>query len=324
MVRVDLQDQVARGGRTGLGLALLKRGRFPFALAMALMPLYAQDLTPRAYLITPVGSHAVILSSSFNAGRVLIDPTVPVEDSKGRFGVPVLAYYQSLNFFGRSSNFNLVLPYAVGNFEGTIYGVPVKAYRSGLADARVRLSVNLRGGPAMGLGEFVKWREKGLIGASLTITMPTGQYDPARPVNIGTNRWGFKPEIGFTRRWRRWVADWYVGAWLFTANNKFFPGNSLRTQKPVGAAEGHVGYYLKPGLWASFDVNFWAGMRTTVNGVEKNDQQRNSRVGGTVSIPVARHQSLKFSYSQGAYVTIGSDYRAFTAGWQYSWISRKR
>ena len=176
----------------------------------------------------------------------------------------------------------------------------------------------------MNVGEYIKWREKRLVGASLTVTFPTGQYDPARLINTGTNRWGFKPEIGYSRKWGRWVADWYAGAWFFTHNSKFFPGQSYRTQKPVGAAEGHLGYYIKPRLWASFDANFWAGSRSTVNGVENKDQQRNSRIGGTISVPISRHQSVKFSYSQGAYVTIGGDFKTVAAAWQYSWISKPR
>jgi hypothetical protein len=319
-----MKFSAVRGSAIPARLALLGRTAFLFALVAGWMPVCAQDLTPRAYLITPVGSHAVILSTAFNDGRVLIDPTVPIENFKGRFGLPVLAYYQSVNFFGRSSNVTVMLPYVFGNFEGKVNDTLTKVYRSGLADARVRFAVNLRGGPAMGLGEYAKWQEKRLLGASLTVSIPTGQYDPARLVNPGTNRWGFKPEIGFTRRWQRWVADWYVGAWFFTSNSKFFPGTRYKTQKPSGAAEGHLGYYVTPRLWASFDVNFWAGMNTTVDGVNGRDQQRNSRIGGTVSVPISRHQSIKFSYSQGAYVTIGGDFRTITAGWGYSWISARR
>ncbi len=289
-----------------------------------IVPAFAQDLAPRAYVITPTGSHAVILSTSFNSGAVLVDPTVPLDDAKGSFQLPVFGYYQSLNLLGRSANFTVLLPYVHGDFEGTVFGTYMYAYRSGLADARLRFAVNLHGGPAMGVGEYLKWTEKRLVGASLTITIPTGQYDPARLINPGTNRWGLKPEIGFSRRWKRWVADGYTGVWIFTGNNEFFPGHSTRTQKPVGAVEGHLGYYLQPRLWASFDMNFWAGNRSTIDGVEKQDQQRNSRIGGTVSIPISRHQSIKFSYSQGAYVTIGGDFRTATAAWQYSWIRMPR
>jgi hypothetical protein len=293
-------------------------------LAGVTAPARPQDLTPRAYLITPVGSHALILSSSFSSGDILLDPSTPIEDAKGTFEVPTLSYYQSFGLMGRSSNLTLVLPYAHGNFEGTVVGSQTQAYRSGLGDARIRLGVNLNGGPAMNVGEFLNWQEKGLIGASLTVVIPDGQYDPARVVNIGSNSWGFKPEIGFSRRWHRWTVDSYAGAWFFTGNHAYYPGNSLRTQTVVGAVESHLGYYLKPRLWLSFDVNFWAGGRSNLNGVEKQDEQRNSRVGGTMSVPIYRRHSVKLSYSQGAYVTLGGAYRTVSVGWQYAWISRPK
>jgi len=289
-------------------------------LAVLVGSIRAQDLSPRAYVISPTGSHAIIFSAGFNKGDVLVDPTVPLEDAKGSFQLPLLGYYQSLNFLGRSANVTVLMPYLHGNFEGTVAGSFLSAYRSGLADARVRLSVNLYGGKAMGVREYINWKEKRLIGASLTVTVPTGQYDRARLINPGTNRWGLKPEIGMTRRWSHWVGDLYGGAWFFTGNDQFFPGHSLRTQKPVGPVEGHWGYYFTPRLWLSFDMNFWAGSRSTVDGVEKQDRQTNSRFGGTVSVPVHRRHSMKFSYSRGAYVTIGGAYQTLTAAWQYSWI----
>lgn len=285
---------------------------------------HAQDLTPRAYLITPVGSHAIIMSSSFSKGDVLIDPTLPVEDARGAFQVFALGYYQSFNLLGRSSNLTLVVPYALGEFDATLNGSAAHLYRSGLGDARVRFSVNLNGGPAMNVRDYVKWKEKRLIGASLTLALPNGQYDSGRAVNIGSNRWGLKPEIGFTRRWGHWVLDAYGGAWFFTENGRYYPGQSSRIQKPVGAIEGHLCYYLKPRLWMSLDVNFWTGGRSSVNGTEKRDEQRDSRAGGTMAIPINRNHSVKFSYSQGAYVTVGGAYRTVSAGWQYSWLSRPR
>jgi hypothetical protein len=294
------------------------------AMTALALPLHAQDLTPRAYLITPTGSHAVTLSSSFSNGHVLVDPSVPLEDGSGTFQVAALGYYQSFNLLGRSSNITLVVPYARGNFQGTLQGVGLRAYRSGLAVGRIRMAVNLRGGRAMNLGEYLKWREKRLLGVSLTVTIPSGQYDPARVVNTSTHRWGFKPEAGFTRRWSHWVADWYMGAWFFTTNHEFFPGQSRRRQKPAAAVEGHLGYYARPRLWLSLDANFWAGNRSVVNGVEKQDQQRDSRIGGTLSIPITQGHAAKFSYSQGAYVTIGGAFRTVSVAWQYSWISSPR
>ena len=284
----------------------------------------AQDLTPRAYLITPTSSNAVTVSSSWNRGDISFDPALPIENSTGSFQVPVLSLYHSYGLLGRSSNIVVSLPYAVGNFQADIAGSRQHVYRSGLADARVRVAINLRGGRAMKLREFLQWREKGLVGASLTLVIPTGQNDPARAINPGTNRWAFKPEMGITRRWSRWLAEAHGGVWFFRPNRSFFPGDSMRTQSPMMSLEGHFGYYLKPRLWVSLDGNFWNGGRTSVNGLPKQDLQRNSRIGVSFSTPVSRHQSLKISYSRGTYVSIGGDFQTVSAAWQYSWIGMPR
>jgi hypothetical protein len=283
----------------------------------------AQDLTPRAYLITPAGSNAVTFVYSYNTGSVFVDPSLPVEGAKINFQVQALSYYRSYSLWGRSSNLTLLAPYILANGTGVVEGSRTQLYRSGLADGRIRLAINLKGGRAVPPREFASWHEKVLIGASLTVTAPTGQYDPARVVNGGANRWGFKPEIGFSRRWSQWVIDGYAGVWLFTANKAYFPGTRVRTQESVGAGEVHLTRYFKPRLWASLDGNFWAGGRSAVDGHRNQDRQRNSRAGITVAVPVTSHQSLKFSYARGAYVHIGGNYSTVSMGWQYSWVDKR-
>jgi hypothetical protein len=284
----------------------------------------AQDLSPRAYVVTPIGSSAVTATYSNNRGSVSVDPSIPLEDFRVNFHTQALSYYYSFGTFSRSSNITVLVPYALGNFSATVADTEGSLYRSGLADSRVRFAVNLWGGPAIRAKEYLGWKERGLLGVSLTLLVPTGQYDPARLINTGSNRWGFKPELGLSRRWaQRWVLDSYVAGWFFTPNNYYFPGTSLRTQAPFFALEAHLSYYAKPRMWISADGNFWNGGRSTLNGVGGNDLQRNSRAGVTVALPMNRHQALKFSYSRGAYVTIGGDYRTISAAWQYSWLAGK-
>jgi len=284
----------------------------------------AQDLTPRAYLITPTGSNAMVVSFAYNTGDVLLDPTIPITNLTAQFQVPILSYYHSFGFFGRSANVAVALPYGYGHFEGSVYDSATRISRSGLADSRVRFSVNLHGGPAMKLPDFVKYRERTIIGASITVVVPIGQYDPARLINPGANRWAFKPEIGFGRRRGHWALDAYAGTWIFSPNSQFFPGNTYRHQNPIASFEFHLGYYVKPKMWVSFDSNFWAGGSTVSNGVANNDAARNSRLGGTVAIPITRSQSLKFSASRGAVVRVGGNFTNLTAGWQYSWLSKPK
>jgi hypothetical protein len=290
-----------------------------------------QDLAPRAYVVTPVGSNAVTVAYSYNDGSLLIEGAAPITDATGRLSVPSVAYYRSLRLLGRSANVAVALPYGVGTFEGAVVGEEMSIYRSGLFDSAFRLSVNLVGGPAMSLAEMKQWQQKTLLGLSLKVVAPTGQYDPTKLINLGANRWAFKPELGYSRRWGHWVLDAYASTWLYSKNpeffsrNDYFPGTRSQTQDPIWVLETHLSYDVRPRLWVSLDANFWHGGRTSLDGVENPATlQSNSRIGVTASFPLTRHQSLKIGYAQGAYIRFGGDYRIASAAWQYSWISQPK
>jgi len=300
-----------------------------FAICLSASHCQAQDLAPRAYLITPSHSNAVTLIYSFYEGGIEFEGTVPITGASARVSVPVVSYSHSLNFFGRTASFLVSLPYGIGNFRGTVVGAETLAHRSGLLPATFRFSVNLKGGPAMNVQEFSKWRQKTIVGVSLKFLPPTGQYDPTKLINLGTNRWAFKPELGYSRRWGHWILDAYGGAWFYTTNSEFFshnqfsPGINAQSQSPIGSFEGHLSYDFKPKLWVSLDGNFWFGGSTELNGVlSPGTLQRNSRIGTTASIPLTKRQSLKLSYNNGAYIAYGGNYQNVSIAWQYSWLGR--
>jgi len=206
-------------------------------------------------------------------------------------------------------------------------------YRSGLFDSLFRFSVNLLGGPAMSLPEMRQWRQKTLLGVSLKVIPPTGQYDPTKLINLGSNRWTFKPELGLSHRFgSHWLLDAYGSVLFFTENPEFFSNNpefntptQAQTQDPIGAVEIHLSYDVRPRLWLSLDGNFWYGGKTSLNGVENPvTLQQSSRIGVTASFPVTRHQSVKVSYAQGAYVRFGGNYRIASVAWQYAWIGKPK
>jgi hypothetical protein len=289
----------------------------------------AQGLTPRAYIVTPIHSNAIVLTYSFQDGDILLNPTLPVSNTKGTLNIPVFSYFHTFSFLGRSANITGSLPYTAGHFQADVNGVPQVIYRSGLLDASFRFSFNVRGGPAMDVKQFVSWKQKLIIGASLTVTAPTGQYDPTILVNPGTNRWAIKPEIGLSRRWGSWLFDVYGGAWFFTENREFFshnqtsPGTNTQSQNALGAIESHLSYDFNRRLWISGDANFVFGGSTSLNNIPSpGTYQANSRVGATASLPLGTHQSLKLSYSHGVYVRVGGNFHDISVGWQYSWLGK--
>ena len=255
--------------------------------------LLAQDLSPRAYVITPVHASTINLTWSFFDGGVNFNGTVPITGATGTYNVPIFALYHSFGFFGRSANVQGSLPYAVGNFSGQVFGNQRSIYRSGLLDTTIRFSVNLKGGPALTPQQYAKWKQKTLLGVSLKVIAPTGQYSPTKLVNWGINRWAFKPEFGYSERWGHWVLDGYAGVWFYTTNPAFYapPVAVPQTESPIGSFEGHLSYSFKQRSWLSLDGNFWTGGVTSLNGVRNlASKQTGSRIGCTASFPFSKHQ----------------------------------
>lgn len=299
-------------------------------LVLALCPMgvmHGQDLSPRAYVITPVHTNAVVLTWAFYDGGINLNGAVPISGATGTYNVPIFSLYHTLSFFGRSANLTASLPYGVGTFSANVAGTQQSIYRSGLLDTSMRFSVNLKGAPAMAQRDFARWRQKTLIGVSLKVIAPTGQYNPTKLVNWSINRWAFKPELGYSERWKHWLLDGYAGAWFYTTNPMSFnlPVPKPQTEAPVGSLEGHLSYDIKPRYWVSLDGNFWWGGITSLNGIQNlATKQTGSRIGCTGSIPLSGHQSVKVSYSNGTYIRFGGNYQNLSVAWQYSWYGRPK
>lgn len=285
--------------------------------------LCGQALEPRAYAVAPVGANAVLFSYGHAAGELNFAPAVPITDGEANINTAAAGYFQAIDFFGRSGSIAVVQPYTFGDVSGFLDGEFAAVTRSGLADPSVRIAVNLIGAPAMDLKEFAQYKQKGIIGVSFKAVPPLGQYDPAKLINLGTNRWSFKPELGLTRAIKKWTLEAYIGGWFFTENTNFF-GGSRREQDPIFTTQYHVVYNTTKRSWVGFNANFYVGGRTTLDGTENLDLQRNSRVGVTVALPVAKKQSLKVAYSVGAFTTVGADFQQVSVAYQYIFRAGKR
>jgi Putative MetA-pathway of phenol degradation len=284
----------------------------------------AQDLEPRAYSPSPVGTAFVGIAFGRSSGDVSFDPTIPITNVRATFDSVALGVGQTFGVLGRQAMITAALPYGWGTGTGDVGNHQNSVYRSGLIDVKTRLSVNLKGVPAMSAREFAGKPHRNLILAtSLSMTSPSGQYDNTKLVNLGTNRWSFKPEIGLSYPVKRLDLDFYAGAWLFTENRSYYTGQSIRTQDPLTTLQAHVSYTLRPRLWMAFDSTWYGGGSVTVNEGTPTARQGNSRLGGTVSLPLMKGQSLKIGYSSGVTGNIGANFTMFSVGWQYVWIDRR-
>ncbi len=277
----------------------------------------AQDLDPRAYARVPVNATFIVAGFGYTYGNVVLDQSLPLQDLEAEMEAPSIGIGHSLKLFGFTSQLFAALPFAWAQISGKLLGVEESRTRSGLGDMRLRLSVLLIGAPPVTLEELVKKTPELVIGTSLTVSAPTGQYFPDKLINIGTNRWSFKPEIGLSYPVsKQWLIDLYAGVWFFTNNYSFYPGNSVRKQNPLGSFQTHISYNLNPLMWAALDFTYYTGGQSSVNGIYDDNDQNNIRAGATFNLPLSRQHSIKFAYSTGAIIRFGANFSTISVAWQ--------
>jgi hypothetical protein len=279
----------------------------------------AQELEPRAYSPNPTGANFLVLGVTRSTGEVVFDPTLPFRDVEAEINAGTLFYGRTFGLFGRSASAAVGLPYILGYMEGQVAEEFREIRRSGLGDARARLAVNLIGGPALAPREFAARKPSTTLGASILAIAPTGQYDPAKLVNIGANRWSLKTEVGLSHPVRQWTFELYAGVWYFGSNDDFY-GGVTRDQDPLGALQVHVAYTFRSRLWLAGNATYYTGGSTTVNGVDNDDTQNNTRVGVTLSLPLRRKNSLKLAWANSLTHRLGGKFNTLSIGWQHLWL----
>jgi Putative MetA-pathway of phenol degradation len=278
---------------------------------------YAQDLEPRAYANTPVGLNFLIGGYVYSTGTIGTDPSIPITDTQIDLHSGVLAYVRTLDLWGRSGKFDVILPYTWLSGSAKLAGQGRTRDVSGLNDPRLRFSMLLYGAPALSLEEFRDYKPDLIIGSSFEVTPPLGQYDSDRLVNIGTNRWSFKPEVGISKTVGPFTLELATGVRFYTDNNDFLDGRTLQV-KPVYSVQGHLIYSITPGIWLGLDGLYYGGGRAVIDG-NKGKRLENGRVGLTLALPINAHNSIKLYGSTGVYAKTGGEYDVVGIVWQLRW-----
>ncbi len=284
------------------------------------MPVSAssQELEPGAYWPLPIGLNIVTIANNFSWGDLAFDPSAPIDEANAVIDMTALAYTRTFSLAGRSANAGVMLPVIGGHLEGLYLGEPAEVGRFGQGDPRLRLAINLYGAPAVTPQAFAPYRQRSILGVSVTVAPPLGQYDSTKLINLGTHRWSVKPEVGVSHAFDRWVVEAMAGVWLFTDNADFLGGRT-REQDPIVATQLHVTFRFKPTMWLAADGNYFTGGRTTIGGKENLDLQKNSRIGATFSSALGRGHAVRISVNRGAFTTIGADFTSVAAGYNYAW-----
>jgi hypothetical protein len=288
------------------------------AVALARAPeACAQAIEPRIYSDIPVGVNFLIVGYAYTEGDLSFE-ALPITDANFHTSNGVLAYSRSLDLWGKSGRVDGSLVYSGLSGSAIYAGQPITRDIDGFGDPTFRLSVNLLGAPALTPEEFAKYHQDLVVGVSLQVTAPWGQYDPSRAVNLGTHRWSFKPEVGISKALGQWTLESQAAVTVYTDNTEFY-GDNTRAQDPLYQLQGHVIYRFPRGIWASLDAIYYAGARSTINGRLNNDLQQNWRGGGTLAFPVNRKNSVKLYASEGVSARTGNNYKLVGIAWQYRW-----
>jgi hypothetical protein len=288
------------------------------ALALLAGAAAAQDIEPRSYSNAPVGVSFLIAGYAYTRGGVSFDPSLPITDEKLKTSSALLAYARVLDLWGKSAKFDAIVPYTWLSGSANYRGEPVERVVDGFADPRFRLSVNLYGAPALGLKEYASYEQDLIVGVSVQVSAPWGQYDGTRLVNLGTHRWFVKPEIGVSKAVGPWTLE-LAGAVTFFSDNDDFYGGNRRSQEPLYSLQGHAIYAFRSGIWGSIDGTYFAGGRTTVNGSLDNNLQQNWRAGATLALPVDVRNSVKLNLSTGVSARTGNGFDLIGIAWQHRW-----
>jgi hypothetical protein len=199
----------------------------------------AQELEPRSYSPSPIGTSFVLGGVGRSQGPIVLDASLDTHDIEGDLWITTTGFGHVFGVAGRQARILVVVPIASGEVAGEVHGAAQRQPLTGLADPRVKFSIGLRGAPALTLTEFARApRRRMVVGAGVTVAPPWGQYEPTQLVNLGYNRWAVKPEIAVSHQVGRWTVDGIAGVWLFSENRSYYPGrrSGSRIRLPPGKA----------------------------------------------------------------------------------------
>lgn len=283
----------------------------------------AEELEPRRWTHLPINTNFIGGGFAHTDADISFDPVLKIEDGQADLHTWLAKYIRTFTLFDKTARVDLLQGYKEGRWTGLLDGVPTTVRRSGWTDTRLGFSVNLYGAPPLQGKEYAAYRAKlnteTIIGAGMSLQLPTGDYMDDKLINLGTNRYTFRPRLGLLHTRGKWTVEVTGVVELYTDNTDFFNGKELEND-PLYVIHSHLIYTLRPGVWAGLSAGYDYGGRSTVDGVEKNDRKQN--VGWAVSLgfPVARNLGFKLAYiGTRTQESTGIDSDTYAVGFSAFW-----
>ena len=284
---------------------------------------FAQELEPRRWSHLPTGTNFLGAGYSYTDANIFLDPVLRIEDAKMKMHTWGMKYTRTFELFQKSGRIDYAQAYQRGQWDGLLNGTPASTERSGLSDSILRLAINLYGAPPLEIQEFEAYRAKvdveTIFGAALVVHLPTGEYMSDKFINLGTNRFTFRPQFGVVHNRGKWSFELTGAVWLYTDNNDFYNGMKLE-QDPYFTSQIHLVYTIRPGLWSSVSGGYGYGGRSTLDGIKKDDRKENLAWALSVGCPITRQLGVKVVYlSSRTQESIGYDTDGVSASVSIVW-----
>ncbi len=279
----------------------------------------SQDIEPRRWTALPLKTNFIGVGYSYTNGKIFFDPVLDVENASVDVNNIVIEYIRPFRIGKKQGRMDVRVPYSIARWEGDLSGNPTSVKRNGFSDPRIRLSVNLLGPSAMEPKEMRDYLMTHpvytIVGVSLSVTMPFGQYYNDKLLNLGQNRFVFRPQAGFVHSWRNWSYELTASLYLFTDNNDFFNGGT-REQNPVFAMQTHLIRRFDHGLWASLSLGTGMLGESLVNNQPNRDDREDLLLALSSGLSITAKQALKVVYMRTQTLNdIGGDTDTFAIIW---------
>ncbi|MBW1768845.1 MAG: transporter [Deltaproteobacteria bacterium] len=283
----------------------------------------AQELEPRRWSHLPIGTNFAGGAYAYTEADISFDPVLRIEDVKMEMHTWAVKYIRTFGLFQKSARIGFTQGFQEGRWTGLLDGVPKSVKRSGLTDSVLRFAINLYGAPPLKGKEFAAYRARAdvetIVGTALVVQLPTGDYMDDKLINLGTNRFTFRPQLGVVHNRGKWSMELTGAVWLYTDNDDFFNGNKLE-KEPLYTFQTHLIYTFRPGLWAAASAGYGYGGESTVNGVDKNDRRENLAWALSLGYPITRQLGVKVAYlGTRTQESVGQDTDSIAVGFSIFW-----
>jgi len=268
---------------------------------------------------SPVGVNQLELAYAYARSNTSIDPAIIIADARFNLNQGTISYTRYFNLFNRMAWIRPSIPIAV--IKGSISGASLNGSTAGVGDSTYEVAMLLKGGPALGVAEFANYKPTATVGVSLAVTAPTGLYSPDKVLNLGTDRWSFKPEIAVSYPFgpqQKWTLDAYANSYFYTDNTSYHGAEILRQQTLPGF-EGHISYSFLDSLSGSLDARYSFRGDTFVDGVNQNNAQRNLILGTEMILSLNARNSLSLVLAKALVHQNGPSVTGLSVKYDYVW-----